>query len=221
MTTTDNKKREGAVKAEAEARNIFTVEHRVRPEDHWQRTGHKGGVLWLTGLSGAGKSTVALGVEHALHGLGYQAYVLDGDNVRAGLNKDLGFSPEDRHENLRRIAEVAALFAESGALVLTAFISPYQSDRDQARAIIGDRFHEVHVHADLDVCEGRDPKGLYKKARAGVIPEFTGISAPFEVPAKPDLVVDTASLDITQSVGRVLDHVEEHFTVHDRLVRVA
>lgn len=218
---TNKTKRDEAKKAEAEARNIFTVEHRVRPEDHWSRTGHKGGVLWLTGLSGAGKSTVALGVEHALHGLGYQAYVLDGDNVRAGLNKDLGFSPEDRHENLRRIAEVAALFAQSGALVLTAFISPYQSDRDQARAIIGEGFHEVHVHADLDVCERRDPKGLYKKARAGVIPEFTGVSAPFEAPGRPDLLVDTAALDITQSIGRVIDHVEAHFTLHDGLVRVA
>ena len=207
--------------AEAEARNIYTVEHRVSPDDHWVRTGHRGGVLWLTGLSGSGKSTVALGVEHALHGLGYQAYVLDGDNVRAGLNKDLGFSPEARHENLRRIAEVAALFAQSGTLVLTAFISPYQSDRDAAREIIGDGFHEVHVHADLDVCEARDPKGLYKRARAGEIPEFTGISAPYEAPEKPELLINTGQLDIGQSIHGILDHVERGFTLNQNLVRVA
>lgn len=207
--------------AEAEARNIYTVEHRVSSDDHWVRTGHRGGVLWLTGLSGSGKSTVALGAEHALHGLGYQAYVLDGDNVRAGLNQDLGFSPDDRHENLRRIAEVAALFAQSGTLVLTAFISPYQSDRDAAREIIGDAFHEVHVHADLDVCEARDPKGLYKRARAGEIPEFTGISAPYEAPEQPELIINTAKLDIGQSVHGILDHVENHFTLNQNLVRVA
>ena len=128
---------------EAEARNIYIVDHRVGVEDRWARTGHRGGVLWLTGLSGSGKSTLALGVEQALHQLGYQAYVLDGDNVRAGLNKDLGFSPEERSENIRRIAEVAALFAQSGTLAVTAFISPYQEDRDMARDIIGDGFHEV------------------------------------------------------------------------------
>lgn len=207
--------------AAAAARNIYTVEHRVGPDEHAWRTGHKGGVLWLTGLSGAGKSTIALGAEQALHRLGYQAYVLDGDNVRAGLNADLGFSPEDRHENLRRIAEVAALFAHSGSLVLTAFISPYQADRDAARAIIGEGFHEVHVHAGLDVCEARDPKGLYKRARAGEIPEFTGISAPFEAPGEPNLVVDTGALDIGQGVDAVLDHVETHFTLNQALVRVA
>lgn len=206
---------------EAEARNIYIVDHRVSEQDQWNRTGHKGGVLWLTGLSGSGKSTVALGVEHALHRLGYQAYVLDGDNVRAGLNSDLGFSPEDRHENLRRIAEVAALFAQSGSLVVTAFISPYQADRDAAREIIGEGFHEVYVHAGLDVCEARDPKGLYKRARAGEIPNFTGISAPFETPARPDLVIDTATLDIGQSVHATLDHIESHFTQNQGLVRVA
>lgn len=207
--------------AEAEARNIYTVEHRVSPDDHWVRTGHRGGVMWLTGLSGSGKSTVALGVEHALHGLGYQAYVLDGDNVRAGLNKDLGFSPEARHENIRRIAEVAALFAQSGTLVLTAFISPYQSDRDVARDIIGESFHEVHVHADLDICEARDPKGLYKRARAGEIAEFTGISAPYEAPQTPELLIDTGKLDIGQSIHGILDHVERSFTLNQNLVRVA
>ena len=221
MSNTNQVNREAAAKVDAEARNIYTVQHPVQPEDHWQRTGHRGGVLWLTGLSGAGKSTVALGVEHALHRLGYQAFVLDGDNVRAGLNSDLGFSPEDRHENLRRIAEVASLFAQSGSLVVTAFISPYQADRDQARAIIGEGFHEVHVHAGLDVCEARDPKGLYKRARAGLIPNFTGISAPFEVPTNPDLIIDTAKYDIGESIHATIDHIETHFTLNQSLVRVA
>lgn len=205
----------------AEARNIYIVDHRVSTEHHWERTGHKGGVLWLTGLSGSGKSTLALGVEQALHQLGYQAYVLDGDNVRAGLNRDLGFSPEDRSENIRRIAEVAALFAQSGTLALTAFISPYREDRDIAREIIGDGFHEVFVDADLGTCESRDPKGLYKRARAGEIPEFTGISAPYEAPEKAELIVDTAALDIEKSVHRVLDHVESHFTLSQNRLRVA
>lgn len=207
--------------ASAELRNIYTVEHGVLPEDHWQRTGHKGGVLWLTGLSGSGKSTLALGMEHALHGLGYQAYVLDGDNVRAGLNSDLGFSPDHRSENIRRIAEVAALFAQSGTLVVTAFISPYQADRDIAREIIGEGFHEVFVDSNLEICETRDPKGLYKRARAGEIPEFTGISAPYETPRNAELVVDTGSLSIDDSVHFVLDHLEGHFTQNPSLVRVA
>lgn len=205
---------------EALARNIYIVDHRVNVEDQWRRTGHKGGVLWLTGLSGSGKSTVGLGLEHALHQLGYQAYVLDGDNVRAGLNKDLGFSPQDRSENIRRIAEVAALFAQSGTLVVTAFISPYQQDRDIARSIIGEGFHEVHVDASLDVCESRDPKGLYKRARAGEIPEFTGISAPYEAPGTPELVLNTGALDIEQSVHKLLDHIESHFTLDDTRLRV-
>lgn len=218
MTHNNQNKTERA--REAEARNIYIVDHRVDVEHHWDRTGHKGGVLWLTGLSGSGKSTLALGVEQAFHQLGYQGYVLDGDNVRAGLNKDLGFSPNDRSENIRRIAEVAALFAQSGTLAVTAFISPYQEDRDIARDIIGDGFHEVFVDADLDVCEKRDPKGLYKRARAGEIPEFTGISAPYEAPAKPELVVNTAKLDIEASVHSVLDHVEQHFTLHQNRLRV-
>ncbi|WP_442917339.1 adenylyl-sulfate kinase [Magnetovibrio sp. PR-2] len=205
---------------EALARNIYIVDHRVDSKDQWQRTGHKGGVLWLTGLSGSGKSTVGLGLEQALHQLGYQAYVLDGDNVRAGLNKDLGFSPQDRSENIRRIAEVAALFAQSGTLVVTAFISPYQEDRDLAREVIGEGFHEIHVDASLDVCESRDPKGLYKRARAGEIPEFTGISAPYEAPKKAELVLNTGELDIEQSVHKLLDHIEDNFTLDDNRLRV-
>jgi len=206
---------------QAEARNIYIVDHRVAVEDHWNRTGHRGGVLWLTGLSGSGKSTLALGVEQALQQLGYQSYVLDGDNVRAGLNKDLGFSPEARSENIRRIAEVAALFAQSGTLAITAFISPYQEDRDIAREIIGEGFQEVFVDAALEVCERRDPKGLYKRARAGEIPEFTGISAPYEAPSNPELVIDTAALTFEPSVHRVLDHVEANFAINQNRLRVA
>lgn len=201
--------------------NLYTVTHQVRPEDRWRRTGHRGGVLWLTGLSGAGKSTLALAAENALHRLGYQTYVLDGDNVRAGLNRDLGFSPSDRHENIRRVAEVAALFAHSGTLVLTAFISPYQADRELARACIGDGFHEVYADADLSTCEARDPKGLYRRARAGEIPSFTGISAPYERPVKPDLAVDTAHQDISASVTALIDYIERHMTTSPALVRVA
>jgi bifunctional enzyme CysN/CysC len=202
-------------------RELYAVEHQVRIEDRWRRTGHKGGVLWLTGLSGAGKSTLALAAEKALHELGYQAYVLDGDNVRGGLNSDLGFSPKDRHENIRRIAEVAALFARSGTLVLTAFISPYQADRDFARRRTGAAFHEVFVSADLTTCETRDPKGLYRRARAGEIPEFTGVSAPYEVPSAPDLVVATDRQTVDYSVATVIDYVETNFTLNPTLVRVA
>lgn len=202
-------------------RNLYAVEHQIHTEDRWQRTGHKGGVLWLTGLSGAGKSTLALAAEQALHGLGYQVYVLDGDNVRSGLNADLGFSPGDRHENIRRVAEVAALFAQSGTLVLTAFISPYRADRESARGSIGDAFHEVFVSADLETCEARDPKGLYRRARAGEIPEFTGISAPYEVPSSPDLVVATDTQTIDRSVTTVIDYVENTFTLNRSLARVA
>jgi bifunctional enzyme CysN/CysC len=202
-------------------RELYAVEHQVRTEDRWRRTGHKGGVLWLTGLSGAGKSTLALAADKALHELGYQAYVLDGDNLRGGLNSDLGFSPEDRHENIRRIAEVAALFAQSGTLVLTAFISPYRADRDSARMRIGEGYHEVFVSADLKTCEARDPKGLYRRARAGEIPEFTGVSAPYEVPSAPDLVVATDRQTVDRSVATVIDYVETNFALNPTLVRVA
>ena len=144
---------------------------------------------------------------------GYQVFVLDGDNVRHGLNANLGFSPEDRTENIRRVGEVAALFAEAGFLVLTAFISPYRADRERARAAAGAGFHEVHVRADLDVCEGRDPKGLYAKARRGEIRDFTGIDAPYEPPAAPELVVDTGRLSIEEAVQSVMDYIERRFAI--------
>src|SRR4029079_16991230 len=166
-------------------------------------------VVWLTGLSGAGKSTIATELERELFSLGKFAYVLDGDNIRHGLGSDLGFSPKDRTENIRRVGEVAKLFADAGVICVTAFISPYRADRDLVRKIIPrDRFIEVFVNAPLDVCEQRDPKGLYAKARAKEIKEFTGISAPYEQPLKPELEVHTDQLTVAESVTRILDYLE-------------
>jgi adenylylsulfate kinase len=172
--------------------------------------GQRGATVWLTGLSGSGKSTVAVAVEAELVKRGKLAYVLDGDNVRHGLNKNLGFSPEDRTENIRRIGEVSKLFTDCGVLVFTSFISPYRADRDRVRALFapGD-FIEVYVAADVATCEGRDPKGLYKQARAGQIPEFTGISAPYEEPLRPELVLETGSQTLEQSVQSVLSYLEK------------
>ncbi len=193
--------------------NISTVEHRVDKHARWRANGHRGGVLWFTGLSGAGKTTLALELEQALFAKGWQAYVLDGDNVRHGLSSDLAFSPADRTENIRRIGEVAGLFADAGFIVLTAFISPYRADRELARRTASDAFHEVYIEADVETCEKRDPKGLYVKARRGEIPEFTGISAPYEVPEKPELAVDTAALDVPRSRDMLLGYVERNFAV--------
>jgi len=170
----------------------------------------KGATIWLTGLSGSGKSTVAVAAEAELVNRGHLAYVLDGDNIRHGLNKNLGFSPEDRTENIRRIGEVAKLFTDSGVIVFTSFISPYRSDRDEVRALFDDGdFLEVHVSTDIETCEERDPKGLYKKARAGEIPEFTGVSAPYEAPEKPELVLDTGKLSVEESVVALIDGLEK------------
>ncbi|MGB8275903.1 MAG: adenylyl-sulfate kinase [Alphaproteobacteria bacterium] len=191
--------------------NIFSVDHRVTTSARWHVNGHSSGVLWFTGLSGAGKTTLALELERQLFLKGYQVYVLDGDNIRHGLSADLGFSPEDRAENIRRISEVAALFADAGFIVITAFISPYRSDRDRARSIRPEMFHEVYVKADLEACEKRDPKGLYKKARAGEIEIFTGISAPYEAPEKAEIVVDTTTHNVASCVEQLIDHVERHF----------
>ena len=198
--------------------NIRAVESRVAMEDRWQKNNHKSGVIWLTGLSGAGKTTLALALEHELNRRGYQVYVLDGDNIRHGLSADLGFSPDDRAENIRRVGEVSALFAQAGMIVVTAFISPYRADRDHVRDIAGTLFHEVHVKADVATCELRDPKGLYKKARAGEIKDFTGISAPYEAPQAPELVVDTANQSIEQSVADLLDYVATHFRLTTKTV---
>ena len=193
--------------------NIHAVEHRVTPNARAQAAGHKSGILWLTGLSGAGKSTLAIELEQQLFLKGYQTYVLDGDNIRFGLSADLGFAPEDRAENIRRVGEVAKLFADAGLLVVTAFISPYRDDRDRVRTIAPEHFHEVYVKADLAVCETRDPKGLYKKARAGEIKDFTGISAPYEEPERPEVVVDTSAASVDQSVAELMGYVEKHFSL--------
>ena len=191
--------------AQQKATNITWHEATVTAEDRERLLNQKGCVIWFTGLSGSGKSTLANAVEQVLHQQHQHTYVLDGDNVRHGLNKNLGFSPEDREENIRRIGEVAKLFADAGTIVMTAFISPYRADRDQARELIAEgRFVEVFVDCPLDVCEGRDTKGLYKKARAGEIKEFTGISAPYESPLAPEVTVNTAELSIEESAQVVI-----------------
>ena len=199
--------------------NLHFHEHRVARELKEKRNQHKSRVLWFTGLSGSGKSTVANAAEKILHDMGLQTYVLDGDNVRMGLNKDLGFSHKDRTENIRRITEVANLFADSGSIVLTAFISPYREDRDKAREIIStDDFIEVFISADLSVCELRDTKGLYKKARAGEIKGFTGIDAPYEVPLNPELIVETDKNDIEACAQIVVDYLVEEGIISKTLI---
>ena len=193
------------------SRNIVWHAGVVTRAEREAAAGHKGCTIWMTGLSASGKSTLAVALEKALWDRGVRAYVLDGDNVRHGLNKDLGFSPEDRNENIRRIGEVAKLFTDAGVVNVTAFISPYRADRDRVREIMADGdFIEVFVNCPVEVCEQRDPKGLYKKARAGQIPEFTGISAPYEEPLKPELVLETGKQTLEQSVKAVLSHLEQN-----------
>lgn len=170
--------------------------------------GHRSAVLWFTGLSGAGKSTLAYAVEERLHALGCRTYVLDGDNMRHGLCGDLGYSIEDRHENIRRVGEVSKLMAEAGVITLSAFISPLRQDRDWVRRLVGQDFVEIHCQCPIEVCESRDTKGLYRKARAGKIAQFTGISSPYEEPMNAELVVDTAGTSVKDSVQSVLACVE-------------
>jgi adenylylsulfate kinase len=174
-----------------------------------ERNGHKSFVLWFTGLSGSGKSTLAHAVEQELFGRGLQVMVLDGDNVRHGLCSDLGFKAEDRHENLRRIGETAKLFVEAGVIVLAAFVSPYRRDREQVRSMLphGD-FLEVFCDCDLAICEERDPKGLYARARAGEIRNFTGISDPYEPPVKPDMVFDTGQVSVAENLASLIGLLE-------------
>jgi adenylylsulfate kinase len=185
--------------------NIAWHEASVGRNERSKQRGHRSAILWFTGLSGSGKSTLANAVNAALFERGLATYVLDGDNVRHGLCKDLGFSDADRQENIRRIGEVAKLFLDAGVIVLTAFVSPFQADRDKARELVeaGD-FFEIFCAADLDVCESRDPKGLYAKARSGAIKEFTGISSPYEAPATPELKIDTGAQELAQSVEVVI-----------------
>ena len=184
--------------------NIVPAEGRVTAADRQAHFGHRSMTVWFTGLSGSGKSTLAFALEEALIERGVAAYVLDGDNIRFGLNRDLGFSPEDRTENIRRIGEVCRLFGDAGIVVLTAFISPYAADRNQARAIHPEgTFIEVYVDTPLDVCEARDPKGLYAKARVGEIPDSSGISAPYEPPPSPEITIDTTQ-PLDDCIGQLL-----------------
>jgi len=191
------------------AHDIVPVGHLLERSARERRNGHRGAVLWLTGLPGAGKSTIALELERRLFERGLHTYVLDGDNLRAGLNADLGFSHEDRSENIRRVAEVAALFADAGTIAIAAFISPAQTDRARARAAAGDGFFEIYVKANSATCEARDPKGHYKKARAGAIRGFTGIGGSYESPNDPDLTLDTEALSPDEAVETLLAYVNE------------
>ena len=199
---------------EQKATNIVWHQGAVTREDREKMNGHKGATVWLTGLSGSGKSTIAVDLEKRLWERGVRAYILDGDNIRHGLNKNLGFSPEDRTENIRRIGEVAKLFTEAGMVALTAFISPYRADRDQVRGLMkGGDFVEVHVDCPVEVCEQRDVKGLYKKARAGEIKEFTGISAPYEAPVKAELTINTSGQSVEESSRQILAYLERQGVV--------
>ncbi len=192
------------------ATNIVWHEGNLTRDERWKALSCTGATLWFTGLSGSGKSTIASALEQVLVSQGVNSYRLDGDNVRHGLNKNLGFSAEDRTENIRRISEVAKLFNDAGAITLTSFISPYRSDRDEARKLHeenGLRFIEVFVDTPLEVCEKRDPKGLYKKARAGEIKGFTGIDDPYEAPEKAELVLDTTDKSVDDCVAEVITHL--------------
>lgn len=183
----------------------------VNREKRQLQSGHKSVIIWFTGLSGSGKSTLAHAVEKALYDMSCRTYVFDGDNVRHGLCADLGFSAQDRQENIRRIGEMARLFIEAGVIALTAFISPFRADRDRVRALVsaGD-FIEVYCRAPLEICEQRDVKGLYAKARQGIIKDFTGISSPYEIPENPELVIDTGSLTLEQCVQQVMQYLNNH-----------
>jgi adenylylsulfate kinase len=186
--------------------NIVWHETLVDRQDRNRMNKHKSGVIWFTGCPASGKSTIAHHLERALFERAIRCYVLDGDNVRHGINSNLGFSREDRRENLRRIAECSKLFVDAGLVVLAAFVSPYREDRQVVRQIVGpEHFFEVYVKCSLETCEKRDPKGQYKKAKAGLIKEYTGISAPYEEPEHPELVLDTEDLDVESAVKKVLE----------------
>nr|WP_269802299.1 adenylyl-sulfate kinase [Bacillus sp. G16] len=191
-------------------RDIVWHEASITKEEYQQKNKHKSSILWLTGLSGSGKSTIANAAARELFEQGYQVIVLDGDNIRHGLNKDLGFSDEDRKENIRRIGEVAKLFVQQGTIVITAFISPFREDREQVRQLVeAGEFNEVYIKCDLDICEQRDPKGLYKKARNGEIPFFTGIDSPYEEPEAPELVLDSGQHDREECKNQLIEFVKQ------------
>ncbi|MFO8011044.1 MAG: adenylyl-sulfate kinase [Dehalococcoidia bacterium] len=196
---------------EQRATNIYWHQGRVTRADRENLTHHRAFTLWFTGISASGKSTLAIATERALHERGCLTYILDGDNIRHGLNKDLGFSHEDRTENIRRIGELANLFRESGVINIVAFISPYRADRDAARKLANSdgSFIEIFVDCPVSVCEERDPKGIYKKARAGVVKEFTGISAPYEAPENPEVHLHTDKLSPEECVERIIGYLAE------------
>ncbi len=196
--------------ADPKSKNLTWHEGQVARTDRENLLGQRGVTVWLTGLSGSGKSTIAVAAEKVLADQGRLTYILDGDNIRQGLNNNLGFSPEDRTENIRRIGEVAKLFTDGGVIVFSSFISPYRADRDAVREIMSEGdFVECYVAASLETCEGRDVKGLYKKARAGEIPEFTGISAPYEEPEKPEVVIDTNGQTVDESVQVLVEYLRK------------
>ena len=198
-------------KVSSKSKNITWHDGQVGRNSREDMLKQCGVTIWLTGLSGSGKSTIAVAAEAELHKQGRLTYILDGDNIRHGLNSNLGFSPEDRTENIRRIGEVAKLFTDAGVIVFTSFISPYRDDRDQVREIMNDGdFVECHVSADVAACESRDVKGLYAKARAGEIPNFTGISAPYEAPDKPELVIDSGNQAVEESVEALLGFLRDN-----------
>lgn len=193
-----------------EKNNVIWFNGYLSREDRERLHGHKGAVIWFTGLSASGKSTIARHLEKQLYNLGCSTYVFDGDNVRHGLCGDLGFSPEDREENIRRIGEMVNLYVDAGIIAIAAFISPYRKDRESIRELVGkDRFMEIYIECPVDVCAARDQKGIYEKARAGVLKEFTGISAPYEPPENPDLVIHSDQEDAMEASQRVLDLIKE------------
>lgn len=195
---------------EQKATNITWHDGDVQRAEREQLLQQKGSIIWFTGLSGAGKSTLAVALENALYAQGQLVYRLDGDNIRHGLNKDLGFSPEDRTENIRRIGEVAKLFADAGVVTTASFVSPYRKDRGAVRALVEEgQFVEVHVACTVEQCEERDPKGLYKKARAGEIKGFTGIDAPYEAPENPEITVNTADMNVEESTAYVIAELKK------------
>ena len=190
-----------------ESMNLTPVDHDIDVQERSLRFGHEGGVIWFTGLSGSGKSTLAKALEKKLFNKGYNVYMLDADNIRDGLNSNLGFSNEDRNENIRRAGEVSALFSQAGFLVLSAFITPFNEERRKVSEMHNQNFYQIYLSADLNTCEARDPKGLYKKARLGEIKDFTGIDSPYEVPDNPDLEVDTRKLSVDKSVKKLFDYI--------------
>lgn len=188
--------------------NLYWHNHSINISDRWRSNGHRSCVVWFTGLSASGKSTLANILAKVLHEMHVKSYLLDGDNIRHGLNKDLGFSGADRRENIRRVAEVSRLFLDAGLIVLTALISPFKADRENARKIIGPgAFIEVYLKCPLSECERRDPKGIYRKVRCGDIKEFTGISSPYEEPENPEVIVETGKLDISESTNLLVSHL--------------